>query len=852
MGISRADITLGVLFSIFSAAAVTQADSTPYAWWRFDQTGGTTAFDSAGSMHGTLVNGPAWTNGALCFDGVDDYVSLPAHSMDLSQGFSVNLWAKPDLDYIGNVMWPRFFELGNGMNADNIAFGRFYNSHNLVFFCYNGSTLGGHVIAENVIENLKWQMLTATLDSAGNVCIYKNGQLVKTGATGIPRNVVRASNFIGESNWPADTGYRGLMHNLAMYNRVLSAQEIAALYTPVPPVTEVWVDDDYYAGGFNDGHQWTDTAFNNVREAVNAVAANGVVHIAPGTYPLTARIPIELKNGVKLLGAGADVTIIDGTNDDPYGLYLPFSICRAVNCGETTLLEGLTIRNAGSDRWTGHNGAALYTQYSRITVRNCAFVNNTAAAGGAVCNDNSNCRFENCRFADNQLATYSYYGGGAVYNVSGSPRFENCTFEGNSSIPMSGGTGGAVQNQGSSPTFLGCMFTNNIAGSTGGAIAGNCLEIANCTFVGNKASGSTGSGGALYGVNATVENCSFIGNEATGNGGAIGSSTGGIVDCSFVGNKARNGGAVSSYSFISRCTFEGNIATAEGGGVYGLSGSVFACVFTNNSAARGGGLSGQGSGSLVNCVFEGNTASLQGGGAYVMGRPVIDNCLFRANQSVEGGGVYVLGYSEPTFNNCTLVGNTSQSYGGALYSYNSRCALANCILWQNTAAAGDEIYIYDVTGTYIASISHCIITACGGSGAGWDASLGTDAGGNLAGDPLFANAAGGDLRLTAVSPAVDAGNNAAALQAADMDGRVRILDGNCDGTAIVDMGAYEYQAVAGDVNDDCGVDLYDLTSMSGMWLLENCTPCGGADLNLDNKVDLSDLEILAREWLAAN
>ncbi|MHC4062167.1 MAG: hypothetical protein ACYSR6_11275, partial [Planctomycetota bacterium] len=49
-------------------------------WWKFDEGGGTTAYDSAGKNHGSLVNGPTWTsgriNGALGFDGSDDYVDL--------------------------------------------------------------------------------------------------------------------------------------------------------------------------------------------------------------------------------------------------------------------------------------------------------------------------------------------------------------------------------------------------------------------------------------------------------------------------------------------------------------------------------------------------------------------------------------------------------------------------------------------------------------------------------------------------------------------------------------------------------------------------------------------------------
>ena len=69
--------------------------------------------------------------------------------------------------------------------------------------------------------------------------------------------------------------------------------------------------------------------------------------------------------------------------------------------------------------------------------------------------------------------------------------------------------------------------------------------------------------------------------------------------------------------------------------------------------------------------------------------------------------------------------------------------------------------------------------------------------GNISADPLFArNAFGevlGDYRLQMASPAIDAGDNAAPqLPAADLDGRLRIADGNQDGDARVDIGAYEF------------------------------------------------------------
>jgi hypothetical protein len=57
-------------------------------------------------------------------------------------------------------------------------------------------------------------------------------------------------------------------------------------------------------------------------------------------------------------------------------------------------------------------------------------------------------------------------------------------------------------------------------------------------------------------------------------------------------------------------------------------------------------------------------------------------------------------------------------------------------------------------------------------------------------DPRFANPGGGDLRLTASSPAIDAGVDVGYSE--DMAGTGVPRDGNGDGNAKPDMGAYEY------------------------------------------------------------
>ncbi len=64
--------------------------------------------------------------------------------------------------------------------------------------------------------------------------------------------------------------------------------------------------------------------------------------------------------------------------------------------------------------------------------------------------------------------------------------------------------------------------------------------------------------------------------------------------------------------------------------------------------------------------------------------------------------------------------------------------------------------------------------------------------GNFSSDPIFLNSDNNDFHLSQSSPAIDAGDNAAPnLPSADFDGNPRVADGNGDGVAVIDLGAYE-------------------------------------------------------------
>jgi hypothetical protein len=237
---------------------------------------------------------------------------------------------------------------------------------------------------------------------------------------------------------------------------------------------------------------------------------------------------------------------------------------------------------------------------------------------------------------------------------------------------------------------------------------------------------------------------------------------------------------------------------------------------------------------MINCRLEENAAVFGGGIANLSCFPTLINCVITANTAQDGGGMYnLMAFADVT--NCTFSGNIASTGGGMFNGTLSEPVVTNCILWgdiggeiYNDADSSAEVTYSDVQG------------GCGAPDAN-----------NIDAEPMFIDASGGDLRLWSDSPCIDQGDSNAvpADVTSDHDGNPRILDGDCNDTEVVDMGAYEFNWHGmGDFDNDCFINFFDFSILAGYWMTDesfvDIAPLGG-----DGIVDFQEFAIIADHWL---
>jgi hypothetical protein len=244
---------------------------------------------------------------------------------------------------------------------------------------------------------------------------------------------------------------------------------------------------------------------------------------------------------------------------------------------------------------------------------------------------------------------------------------------------------------------------------------------------------------------------------------------------------------------------------------------------------------------IRNCIIRNNYAATDGGGIHLVSwYPLIQNCLIYNNSAINGGGLLSY-FSQPTLVNCTFSANEATgNMGGAIASYAS--VVGNTPILYNCILSGDKPWeiIYSTVSPFV-----------------WNSDVQQDhpwSGGYYFNkDPKFVDAINLNFHLTADSPCIGVGDNIVMYPGqTDLDGYPRILDGLCDGTAVVDMGAYEFSyAYQGDLDGNCAVDLADLAMMAAAWMADPADrtidiapgPAG------DGVINILDFAILAEHWM---
>jgi hypothetical protein len=201
-------------------------------WWKLNETSGTVAVDSSVyGNNGTLTNGPTYASNCArsgCLSFVDpQYVEIPdSNALDIGgDQMTLAVWVKPTSgDYRTIVAKGYVHAYAMRLTRDSEPIKAFFD-------IYNVSGVNARAGTYNNIVNGQWTHLAGVYNGS-TVCLYVNR--VVDGACASLTGSVEPNALtlrVGKSQSLAVLEYfNGAIDDVRIYNRALTAQEVADLY----------------------------------------------------------------------------------------------------------------------------------------------------------------------------------------------------------------------------------------------------------------------------------------------------------------------------------------------------------------------------------------------------------------------------------------------------------------------------------------------------------------------------------------------------------------------------------------------------------------------------------------------
>ncbi len=221
--------------------AVVSVQPQLIAYYKFNESSGTSAADASGNGQTATLNGATWTgaghsNNAVNLSGSSQYVTLPNGITTNLADFTIATWVYLN----GSQGWARIFDFGvggaGGSPGAPMRYMSLIPSVSMEFIVSLG-TWGGnqYVTGSAPLPTGGWHHAAVTL--AGTNCsVYVDGVLSGTGTITItPAQLgTTTQNCIGRSQFSSDPYLNGLVDDFRIYNGALSAAQIAALVAAYP------------------------------------------------------------------------------------------------------------------------------------------------------------------------------------------------------------------------------------------------------------------------------------------------------------------------------------------------------------------------------------------------------------------------------------------------------------------------------------------------------------------------------------------------------------------------------------------------------------------------------------------